>query len=373
MEAAQASNQAGDFKTEAIILADALDFAKLNDSQGQRPALTRIPLMLAYGELDRKDLIKPLAAEGMHIDVSNLDSRFNDYIGTVDNYASSYYDRWIAHQNDTSADDFKQDVRFYGAKNSYRIEIALRTKLRPDDEIGLASAMALVGLVYKRNADFDCAGYDYGRAFQSFLDFQQKRDAMTIAGGRFSTASADQSTTGQAVIDTQVYLVVAAANEMTEAAAEHLQPTSSNSSAAKIDLSAECDNFGPPAQTPPAIDFDAEIGRASAYFDALLKLTSELHSHWPSHPIFGAVDRGLAGLYQVEFEMSKVHPQRYPGSLAKARKNYEESLSIFTHSAGANSQIVHDVASDYIGMLLDAKLPNDAKTVEQRYGIPPPK
>jgi hypothetical protein len=374
MEAAIASDQTDDFKIEAITLNAALALANQNDAQGPRPGLTRLPLMLAYAELGKRDLMQPLASQGMRIDVSNLDGRFDNYIGAAENYASSYYDRWTAHQNDNPADDFKTTVRIYGAKNSYRIEVALRTKLRPGDEIGLASTLSLVGLVYKRSADFECAGYDYGRALETFLDFQRKRDAMTMAGGLFSvsnpaTPSAEQSTKGQAVIDTQVYLVLEAATLMTAAAYKSLQPQPADSSAAKTDLSADCDNFGPPARTAPAVGFDAQISRASQYFDALLKLTSELHSRWPSHPLFGTVDYRIADLFAVEFKMTKVHPEQYPDSLAEARKSFESSLSILTHATGSGSQIVRSIAAKYVTLLIEAKSPDEAKKIEDRYGV----
>jgi hypothetical protein len=374
MEAAIASDQTDDFKTEAIALNAALALANQNDAQGPRPGLTRLPLLLAYAELGRKDLMQPLTDQGMRIDVSNLDSRFDNYIGAADNYASSYYDRWNAHRNDNPVDDFKTAVRTYGAKNLYRIEVALRTKLRPDDSIGLATALGEVGLMYKSSGEFECAAYDYGRALETFLDFQRKRDAMTMAGGFFSvsnpaTPSAEQSTKGQAVVDTQVYLVMSTAALMTASAYRSLQPEPADSRPAKTDLSADCDNFGPPARTAPAVGFDAQIGRASEYFDSLLKLTSELHSRWPSHPLLGIIDYRLADLFALEFKMTKAHPEQYPDSLAEARKSYESSLSIMTHARGIGSQFVRTTAAEYAGLLNEAQLPDEAKKIEDRYGV----
>ena len=376
MDAALGSNQTEDFNIEAITLNAAFAYAKQNDADGQRPVLTRLPLMLAYGELGRNDLLKPLAAQGLHIDVSNLDKLFDDYISTVDNYASSYYGRWVGHMDDKPTDNFKQEVRAYGAKNSYLIEVALRTKLRPKDEVGLATAMSQVGLVYKKSADFDCAGYDYGRAFQAFQDFQKKRDGMMTAEDRFSagnpnTADAEQGTTGQVFVDTEAYLVMQLAMSMTTLAYRSLKPPSDDSTAAKSDLGAKCDNFGPPARMPPAVGFDALVKRADAYFSAIASLTDELHERWPDHPFFGLLSYWQADLYSVEYEMTKQKPNEYPDSLAKAREGYEKSLAIMAHAQGANSDFVRNDAKNYASLLDEAKLPDEAKKIQQRYGVPP--
>lgn len=376
MEAALGSNQTEDFKIEAITLNAALAHANQHDGDGQRPVLTRVPLMLAYGELGREDLLKPLSDQGMHIDVSNLDSLLDDYISTVDNYASSYYNRWIDHMNDKSVDDFKQEVRYYGAKNSYLIEVALRTKLRPNDEVGLATTISQVGLAYKNNSNFDCAGYDYGRAFQIFQDFQQKRDGMMTTADRFSAANpstpqAEQGATGQAFIDTEAYLVLAMARSMIELAYRSLHPPSGDAPAAKTDLAATCDNFGPPARTPPAVGFEALVKRDTEYFDALANLTSELHEYSPKHPFFGMVDYWRAELYDVEYDMTSGHPDQYPNSLANAKAAFEESLDIMTHAHGPSSSFVRGDAREYVDLLIKAKLPDEAKKIEDRYGVTP--
>ena len=377
MEAALGSNQTEDFKIEAITLNAALAYTKQHDADGQRPVLTRLPLMLAYGELGRDDLLKPLAEQGMHIDVSNLHKLLDDYVSTVDNYASSYYNRWVEHMNDKSIDAFKQEVRYYGAKNSYLIEVALRTKLRPDDEVGLATTISQVGLTYKKNNNFDCAGYDYGRAFQIFQDFQRKRDGMMITADHFSasnpgTPQAEQGATGQAFIDTEAYLVLAMASSMIELAYRSLHSPSDNaSSAAKTDLAAACDNFGPPARTPPAVGFDALVKRDTEYFDALANLTSELHEYSPKHPFFGVVDYWRAELYDVEYQVTSDHPDQYPDSLPNARAAFEESLDIMTHAHGPNSDFVRGDAREYVDLLIKAKLPDEAKRIEDRYGVTP--
>ena len=68
MDAAEAADTAGDFKTEALTLARAFAFAKQHDAQGQRPVLSQLPLMLAYIELDEKDLWQSIAKEKLRIE-----------------------------------------------------------------------------------------------------------------------------------------------------------------------------------------------------------------------------------------------------------------------------------------------------------------
>jgi hypothetical protein len=376
MEAALFSDQTDDFNVEAIILDAALAHARKHDPDGQRPALSRLPLMLAYAELDRKDLLKPLSDQGMHIDVSNLDKRYNDYIQTVDDYASSYYDRWSAHGNDKPYDEFRQGVRLYGTKNSYLIEVALRAKLKPSDQIGLAKTLNQSGLVYRRVAfDYDCAAYEYGRAFQTFQDFELTQDAMTRTSRLFSvgeptTATTEQAAIGQNVNDTQAYLVMQLGMDMRDVADQTLHAKSDSPPPAKTDL-AQCDGFGPTARTPPPVGFDAHVSRASEYYVALLRLTKELHDAWPTHPFFGWVEFRLAGLYAIEFEMSKVHPEQYSAALAKARNAYQRALSIITNADGANSQYVHTIATEYVDVLVEANLPEEAKKIESTYGVTP--
>jgi hypothetical protein len=384
MEAAQSSDKAAntdtesdqtaDFTMEAIILDAALAFAKQNDPSGQRAAMTRLPLMLAYGELNRQDLLQPLAALGLNINVSHPDNSLVDYIDTLDNYGSGYDDRFKAHADDR--DQSKQFIRYYGAKNSFRLEVALRTELKPDAEIGLAGAMSLVGLVYKRRYELDCAAYDYGRAYQTFLDFQNKQDAMTMAGSRFSvgnsgTPNAEQGAVGQAVIDTQVYLVLELYMDMLQSASQSLDSPSTAAPPTNAELSTKCDNFGPPARTAPVVGFDAQISRALEYFEAILALTSELHKYWPDNKFFGIVYDRLGMLYGTEFEMRAKHPDQYPDALEKAKAAYDEALAILTHSDGIHSTTVSAVATNYVDLLVEAKLPDEAKTIEQRYGVKP--
>jgi hypothetical protein len=375
MDAAVASNQTEDFSVEAIMLNAASAFAKKHDPDGQRPALTRLPLMLAYGELVRRDLIKPLSALGMHIDVSYVDKNYNDFIQTINDYASSYYDRWIKHDNDDPRDDFKEEIRFYGMKNSYLIDVALRARLSPDDKIDLAEAISQVGLVYKQGADLECAAYDYVRAFEVFREYQQKLGATDWAAGRFGLAKltavgAPQSTLGPAIVDTQVYLVLALAWDMAVLADRTLHPKSGEASSEKPDL-AQCDSSGPPAKSPLPRGFDAQVSRASEYHRAAAELAGGLHEYWPDHPLFGLLSYRWAILYGLEFEMSKMHPGEYPDSLVNARNAYEDSLRILTHADGPNSQFLHAIAVDYVDFLVGAKLNDEAKKIGDRYKVVP--
>ena len=372
MEAAVGSHQTGDLTTEAITLNAAYAFARRHDPAGQRPVLTRLPLMLAYGELDRDDLIKPLSALGIRMDVSNLDTRYDAYIGTIDSYASSYDDRFRAHQNDNPYDFNKQAFRLYGSKNSYLIEIALRAKRRPADKIGLATAMAMAGLAYKKDLDFECAAYDYARAFQTFQDFDRLREATSAGGVNFSVGGAAapgdrQSAMGQVTADTETAVLQALATNMRFLAYRTLHPQSSDTPA-KTDMSA-CDSFGPAARTPPAVGFDAQVARAAEYLATTLKLSAQLHHYWPDNPMFGWLNYNIAQTHDLEIEMAKAHPGKYPEALAKARKAYEDSLLILSHAFGTHSQPVRQVATEYVDLLVKAQLNDEARKIETQYAV----
>jgi hypothetical protein len=369
MEAALASDQSNDLQAEAIILNAALAQAKRDDPNGQRPALSRLPLMLAYGELNRKDLLKPLADQGMHLDVSNLDERYADYVKTIDDYASSYYDRWRAHANDDPYDDFRQAVRFYGARNSYRIEVAIRTKVL-SDEIGLADAMGTLGMVYKKGFYFDCAADNYGKSVQTYASFQQKRDAMIAAGARFGTGNptAEQNIVGQPVTDNQVYIELQAASTMVNLAFQSLRARSGNKPMTNTDLADDC-----PGANASAAGFDTQTSQAFEYLHTLVSLTTRLHDEWPGYPFSGLVAFELADLYGLEFQMAKLQPGEYPEALENAKKEYERSLTIMSRAQGASSPFVKGTAVDYVDLLVGAKLPDEAQKIEQTYGVTPSK
>ncbi len=370
MSAAQASDKDSDTSTEAVALNLALAFANQHDAQGQRPALTRLPLILAYFAMQKQDLWPPLRDQGIAIDVKNADDQLNEYIDTLDNYGFSYYDHWIASTNIEP-----KDYRRLGAEFSFRREVALRQKLRPGDEVGLASATSLVGLIFKKAGEVDCTDFEYGQAIDTFLDNQQRRDAMATLGNRFSvgqpaTASAEQITMGQAIADTQVYLLLDAGVVLMTRASQSLDAKSDNAPAANVDLASKCDDPAAQGRSAAASDFDAQISRASSYFDTVLALTSELRRYWPRHPIFGLVNYRLASLYQLEFKAAKTRPDRYPDALSKSREAYDQALAILAYSDGMDSSYVRSIASDYVDLLNEANLPDEAKQVAQRYGIP---
>ncbi|HLH93459.1 MAG TPA: hypothetical protein VKX28_33960 [Xanthobacteraceae bacterium] len=372
MEAALASNQAGDFTTEAITLNAAFTFAKRHDPKGPRPFLTRLPLVLAYGELGRQDLVKPLTDLKLPMDVLNLDARYDAYIDTIDSYASSYDDRARAHENDDPYDSSRQTFRIFGSKQSYLTEIALRATRRPADKIGLANAMASAGVAYKRDFDYECAAYDYARAFQMFQDFDQLRDATATATANFSVggtaAPGDrQGATGQVTADTEAAVLQALATNMRFLAYRTLHPKS-NDAPAKTDMS-ECDRFGPQARTPPAVGFDAQVARAAQYLATTLKLTAQLHHYWHDNPLFGWLDYNIAQTHELEIEMAKTQPGKYPEALAKARKAYEGSLLILSHAFGTRSQPVRQVAADYVDLLVKVRLNEEAEKIEAQYAV----
>lgn len=166
-----------------------------------------------------------------------------------------------------------------------------------------------------------------------------------------------------------MYLVLAAAIALRISASRALNSKSDPPSPAKTNLSAECDSFGPPALIAPAAGIDAQITRALEYLYMALKLTSELGKHTPRIPLFGILYNQIGLAYQIEFEIRKTHPDQYPDALTRAREAFEESLAILTHSDGPNSDSVRIVATNYVDLLDEAGLPDEARQIKQRYHL----
>jgi hypothetical protein len=174
----------------------------------------------------------------------------------------------------------------------------------------------------------------------------------------------------QAADNTQVTLVELLGDAMRSLAYKTLHPGSSSVSAPSTDLS-KCDTFGPPKRTPLPVDFDAQVSRAEEYYGGVVKLTTSMHQYWPGNQLFGVLDNHEGMLYAIEFEMSKAHPGQYPDSLAKAKGAYADSLAILTHASGPGAAIVQIVAQNYLDLLIEAGLTDEAKKIETAYGVSP--
>ncbi|HEY6464798.1 MAG TPA: hypothetical protein VIY69_02330, partial [Candidatus Acidoferrales bacterium] len=87
--------------------------------------------------------------------------------------------------------------------------------------------------------------------------------------------------------------------------------------------------------------------------------------------LFGLAAFRFAELYKLEYERSQQQPGAYPDVLAQARSAYQNALKILTHAAGPNAELVSWVASDYATLLVEAKLPDEAKKIETQYGVKP--
>jgi tetratricopeptide (TPR) repeat protein len=347
MEAAVAADTAGDFKTEALVLGRAFAFAKQHDPQGQRPVLSQLPLMLAYIELDEKDLWQTIAKEKFRIDVGNLGQGMTDYISTLDSYGWSYYGRWKAHLADSSEKEaFKQTGRLYGAENSFRVEIALRNKLVSDDLDGLGSAEGSLGLVLSKRQRFSESDDAYNKAVQQLRGSQAKLVAMPTLSALFSVGDPGLSMAERTVRETQIDVMLLTAS--------NLVASSQDSITQKRDA-----------------DFATLTERALALYEEIRDLTKDVSQFWPRHPFFGFLNYNFAWLYRTQFMMTKMHPDRYPDSLAKAKESFERALAILQYSKGPNSPDVHNIASDYMNLLEVADLPDEAKNLGQRYGSNP--
>ncbi len=344
MDAAEAADAARDFKTEAVVLARAYAFAKQRDSQGQRPVLSQLPLMLAYVELDEKELWQSIAKERLRVDVGNLQPAMRDFISTLDNYGWSYYNRWKAHINDKSEDAFKQTGRLYGAENAFRVEIAFRQKLMIDDRDGLASAEGSLGLVLSKDSKFKESEEEYSKSIQRFRGSRVKLAAMSALSSLFSVGDTSNANAEQTVTETHLDVMLLTARNLVASAEE--------SFAKKRD-----DVFA------------TQVENARALYKEMQSSTDDVSKFWPRHPFFGYFNADLAWFYQTEFAMTKLHPERYPDSLSKSRESFERAIAILEYSEGPNSIDVRNVVSRYIDLLVAADQPEEAKSLRRRYGI----
>lgn len=362
INAAQASDRAGDFKDEAITLNVALAFAKQYDANGQRPLMTRLPLMLAYIELERKDLWQPLAKQNLRIDVGHLDATMNDYIAILNDFGSNYYNRWQAAFR-PGEKDFRQTARLYGAKNSLRLEIALREKLEPGDSDGLALNTEFLGRVLSRTGGVECSSdedvhrpYDnnaiaqgaYAVALAELHSAQKRLDIVTAMSSRFSVVEQNDAIEEKGVNANLLYVLVVDARQTVYCAWDSFKRKDDKS-------------------------FAAQVKRATELYAETTHLAGQLFKYWPRNPLIGTMYYDLAWFYYVQFEMSKLHAGQFPDSLLQSESAYEKALDIFEYTKGPNFPILHSVATDYVALLVETKQLDKAKKLEQRYGIPPPK
>jgi hypothetical protein len=302
--------------------------------------------MLAYIELDEKDLWQAIAKEKFRLDVGNLGKGMSEYISTLDRYGWSYYERWKAHLNDTpEAEAFKQTGRLYGAENSFRMEIALRQKLMNDDQDGLGSAEGSLGLVLSKRFKFGDSDESYNKAVQQLRSSRAKLVAMPKLSALFSVGD-PSVTTGEkwSVRENQIDVMFLTARNLVASSQDNLKQKREDA-------------------------FATQVGRALALYEEIRALTEDVSQFWPRHPFFGFLNHQFAVAYRAEYELTKVHPDRYPTSLAKAKEAFERAIAIFEYSKGPNSPEISYTVSDYIDLLVAADQPDEANKLRQRYGI----
>jgi hypothetical protein len=338
MLAAQAADAIDDFTTEALVLANALSLAK-----GQRRALSRLPLVLAYLELGRKDLWQPIAKEDFQIDV-NPPEEMRAAISFLDRYGWNYYNRWKTHRSDTSEDPFKQTTRLAGAENAFRMEVALREKLMSDDEAGLGEAQASLGLVLSRESPTGEIESIYSQALQHLRSSNMKLAAMDTLSELSSMGDPARIRTERNVGETQISVLILTANNLIESAQASLREKNDD-------------------------QFASQAARAQAIFQEISDLTASVRQGWPRHSFFGLLESEIGWLHQTEFEVTRIHPDRYPDSFAKAKNAFEQAIAIYEYSKGPNSPELRNVAGMYIALLKAANQADAARKLAQRYGL----
>jgi hypothetical protein len=339
MEAAQAADAIEDFKTEALVLANALSFAK-----GQRRVLSQLPLVLAYLELGRRDLSQSIAKDDFRIDVNNPGEEMRGGISFLHQYGWNYFNRWKSHRSDTSEDPFKQTNRLAGAENAFRMEVALREKLMSDDEAGLGEAEASLGLVRSRESPTSETEEVYRQALQHLRSSNMKLAAMETLSELSSMGNPSHIKTERSVGETQISVLILTANNLIESAEASLKEKNDD-------------------------QFASQVGRAQALFQEISDLTEGVRQGWPRHSFFGLLEGEIGWLHQTEFEVTKVHPNRYPNSFAKAKNAFEQAIAIWEYSKGPNSEELRNVAEMYVALLKSANQVDAAKKLAQRYGL----
>jgi hypothetical protein len=346
MEAALQADKAEDFKTEALILANAVSLAKSHDATEQRLLLSQIPLMLAYVELGREDLWRPILKDisGKHL--GDPDETMRSYISIFREYGWSYYDRWKQHQDDTSEDSFKQQGRLYGAEIAMRAEVTLRQTLLSDDEAGLGEAEASLGLVLTKKSDSSGSEEAYNQALQHLRGSGMKRATMQTLSDLLSIGDPKLADSERSVEQTQIDVLFLTVRNLVESAQSSLKDKQED-------------------------QFASQVGRASALLEEVSATTADIRKRWPRHPFFGILEAQIAWLHQTEFAMTKMHADQYPDAFAKAKDAFERSIAIIEYSKGPKSQELRTVATSYLELLIAAGQTDQANRLAQRYGVRP--
>lgn len=345
MAAAAKANSSGDLETEATLLTRALDLAQTQGTphfQTQITTLTKIPLMLAYIELDKEALWKPLAGGTFRIDLGALDSSMKPFISTARSLANAYDNRWRRNERETG---FKQDARRYGAEHLFRVEVALRKKFMLEDESGLAEAQALLGTVIARRSASDSQEpfREAIKVFETIRDRRSKIDAVTRKFGVADESSdALIDDIGTKLVSTQFYAMVIAMKNVLRVANDSLDKKDRKS-------------------------FESAIESASNFSDEMIRATSRIRASWPRSPTFGLIALYRGSMYSSQYKGAKADPKLFPDSLAQGKAAFEEALSIFAYNYGPTSDYVKSTARDYADLLRLAGQNSEAAEVEKRY------
>ena len=165
-----------------IILGNALAIAEERDPNGARPILSRLHLMLSYIAQNKFDLFKSVyGMPNLKIDVSTFDLGLKDYIGPLRTFQSSHYTRWQNPLPDDKDKDVLLEGVRYGAQHLAEIEVALRKQVVSEDAMGLADALANLGLVFKNLGELEKAIEKYQEAQTFFVAAREERNALIAA------------------------------------------------------------------------------------------------------------------------------------------------------------------------------------------------
>lgn len=350
MSAAAEAQEAADFETEAILLRAAFADAQAHDSHGPRQILTWLPLLLAYKELEKENLWRPLEQRKPDNKFGTVDKGVADYVVTLRKFADSYDDGRQSPRDNEKESSFKRkrDDRAYGAEQSYEWEILLRDDLMPEDELGLAVAQARrASVVASRGRDsIDL----FTAAVRHYRHAQDKQNAAVATDRRFTVSESGSSVESYEAGSTNLVMISLLAAEYSLKDADRILEKAKLSSEHKL-----------------PDEFYAKLDLAATFLTQQHRAVFK--PSWPNQPAVGWIHWHFGWLHRTEYRSTKIDPTRFSNSLEEAKSAYETALEIFEHSSGHSSSETGTIANEYRELLRDAGKCNEAADVQMRYGL----
>jgi hypothetical protein len=343
--AADAAIRNGDYEIAAVLLHSATAMAEAakasatsaSDAAELRVALSRMPLILTYRQIDKTDLAKQLGDKyAKDIAITNA---LLQKAGTIDKTLAAFIptargmsQNFDALAIDNSESDEGNLAELYGV-----VEIFLRERFSADDDQSMGDAKAsLAAMISRRDAK---------RALKAFDDSDSVWNAMQQR--RTSLAAVDRtfSASGEAIPDLAPMSLE--------------QVNSSVIATSNVLKGLDSDDY---------TDAVTKLRRASDYLSTLQLSLDQIHKVWPNNPIFGSIDMWLGQLHAYEFKLNKADASKFPEAFEQAKASFDHCFRIYDHALGPGS--AKNCAQAYANLLRDAGKPEEAANLEKRYKAP---